>query len=423
MKQRHFLKLGYVGAFLLVVASMIYVACNVKNPSSEQSDDSTIAVLNQATPTNFETIKPELKKLLTYLQRNPQIITPAVLVKAVERYATVKDLGLVDKFPVEFPLNDGNTFEVYIELFDGSVGNGSSIEDTDVYFTLDIDRYPEDAEVVDPDNVKNFKAYVAATEHNKRKGLYTGDENRRQLAIDSTTQKVNYLLFFIGGEERFSRENEKRQYQSWLNSRSGLAKAQSNPSTIYYWVSFIHVSLDQNTGNDEFELYYANQGGTETPFQATTAWRFDGNVHQDATGNYPYFPDINGPGSYVLSPPNYIALEILTPDSPLGFNLSAIEDDCTAGVHKNNHTGGGFTQQIFWADFIDTKIPVSGYFRWTILDDCFNDDDIYSHSGTVSFGNAAECVYSVPPNSHVILFLRKGTIDQAINDWYHVPCL
>jgi len=166
-KQRQLLKLGYLMALLLIVASLIYVACDTKKPTSAIESDSAIAVLNKSTPYTIETIKPELKKLLAYLKQNPKLITPQVLAEAAERHATINDLGLSAKFPSAFPIENGNTFEVYIELFNGSVGAGFSIEDADAYFALDIDRYPEDAEVADPDNVKNFKAYCAATEHNK----------------------------------------------------------------------------------------------------------------------------------------------------------------------------------------------------------------------------------------------------------------
>jgi hypothetical protein len=423
MKQRQLLKLGYIVALVLAVASLINVACDTKKPTSSESQaEGTIAVLDKTTSYTIETIKPELKKLLAYLIRNPQIITPAVLAKAAERHATIRELGLESKFPVEFPLGNGNRFEVYVELFDGSIGKGATIEDAEAYFTLDLDRYPEDAGVTDPDDIKSFNAYVAATEHNRGKGLYTGDESRRQLAIDSTTQIVNYLLFFISGEERLSPENEERQYQVWLNSRPNLSKAQSDTSAVYFWVSFINVSLDNDVGNDEFEMYYSSSGVQNDPFAATTTMIFDGSWHKDATGDYRLFPDINGPGTYILAPPNYIAVEIVDPDSPLGFKLAAIEDDCSTGQHKNHHSGGGFSNQCLLGMYIDNSTPISGYFPFWILDDCTNNDDMYSNSCTQSWGGAPECVWSVPPISHVVIFMRKGTINQALNDWYHVPC-
>jgi hypothetical protein len=87
MKQRHLLKLGYLVALILVAASLIYVACDTKKPTSGESQtEGAIAFLNKSTSYTIETVKPELRKLLAYLKRNPQTITPAVLAKAAERH-------------------------------------------------------------------------------------------------------------------------------------------------------------------------------------------------------------------------------------------------------------------------------------------------------------------------------------------------
>lgn len=62
MKQRQFLKLGYIVALVLAVASLIYVACDTKKPTSSNSQtEGAIAVLDKATPYTIEKIKPELK--------------------------------------------------------------------------------------------------------------------------------------------------------------------------------------------------------------------------------------------------------------------------------------------------------------------------------------------------------------------------
>jgi len=281
-KQRQFLKLGYVMALSLIVASLIYVACDTKKPTSAIESDGAIAVLNKSTSYTIETIKPELKKLLAYLNRNPQIITPAVLAKAAERHATINDLGLNGKFPTGFPLENGNTFEVYIELFNGSVGAGTSIEDTDAYFVLDIDRYPAEAEVADPDNLHDFVAYAAATEHNKRKGLFQSPESRRQLALDSTTQKVDYLLFFVGGEEYLSNANQARLYQQWLNSKPGIAKAQLSADTEYWWITKIKLDKKKDSSSEEFELYYGSTGYETDPFNYFALLLFNGTYQNDA---------------------------------------------------------------------------------------------------------------------------------------------
>lgn len=422
-KQRQLLKLGYVMALLLIVASLIYVACDSKNPTSVQSEGDMIAVLNMSTSYTFETIKPELKKLLAYLNGNPQIITPAVLAKAAKRYATINDLGLSEKFPIGFPLDNGNTFEVYIELFDGSVGNGVTIEDADAYFTLDLDRYPEDAGVADPDHPPlAFEANVAATTHNKRKGLYRDETARQKLMLKSATQKVDYLLLFVGGEERLSKANEQQIYQQWLNHNPGLAKAQADPATQYYWLTFIYLDDDQDFGNEEFEMYYGPNGYNDagSPFDATTLFVFDGQYRGDKSGGIRLYPDINGTGGYILSPPNYIAVEIVNPDSPAGFKLCAIEDDCTPSKHKND--GQGTHWHNLNVEDIDTEIKDWRTYLFTILDDCVNDDDIYPNSGTVSFGNGSYCEWSTPDGNYVQIFMRKGTIAEAESDWNHQGC-
>lgn len=337
MNQHKFLKLGYVVALVLIVASLIYVACDTKKPtSSESQTEGAIAVLNQGTPYSIETIKPELKKLLAYLKQNPQIITPEVLTKTAERHATITDLGLSGKFPSEFPLEDGNTFEVYIELYDGSVGAGATIEDAEVYFSLAIDRYPE--EVTLTGDKHSFQAEVAATSHNKRKGLYKDEKSRRSPTINSQPQRVDYLWFLVGGEERLLKANEERLYQQWFNSKSGLAKADATTQSV--WITRIQVVVEKDTGsNDEFEMYVAPATSSYT-FDATTIFVFDGQWRGDRTGTSRFYPDINGTGTY--TPPHAIAVEILTGGFPIGyFDICAIEDDCTAAVHKNQHQGGG----------------------------------------------------------------------------------
>ncbi len=428
MKQRQLLKLGYVVALVLIAASLIYVACDTKKPTSIQPDDGAIAVLNKAKPYTIETIKPELKKLLAYLKRNPQTITTEVLAKAAERHATITDLGLSGKFPTEFPLENGNTFEVYIELYDGSVGAGSSIEDAEAYFALDIDRYTEEATAVA--NGYSFEAEVAATELNKSKGLYRDENSRRTRVINTKPQSIDYFWFLVGGEERLSKANEERIYQEWLNSKPGLAKAQSDPSTIYYWITAIRLDEDHDTAsNEEFEIYYASYPGTGTTgaFNATTLFYFNGISHLDASGVSRYYSDVNNTNNtYYL--PHAIAVEVLTPDSPAGFKLGAIEDDCSATVHKNDHHGGGYHNHVLYVDNIDvTNDNYAGSgnsYKWAILDDCSNDDDIYQWSGTVSFGSGPSCVTSIVPEVQaffVKVCLRKGTVADA-DSWGSTQC-
>lgn len=415
MIQRSFLKPGYAAAFLLVAVGLFYLACETQRPTSSEMA-SPIAEVVKGKTYSVETIKPELKKLLTFLKTNPQIITPAVLAKAAERHATIADIGLSGKFPAEFPLEDGNMFEVYIELFNGSVGSGTSIEDADVYFTLDIDRYPEEAGVVDRDNFHDFVAHVAATAHNKQRGLYQDSNSQQKLTLESNTQEVNYFLFFVGGEERLSKANQERLYQQWLNGRPGLAKAQADPSTEYWWIMKIKVDKKKDSSGEEFELYYGPDGydGVSHPFNSSALFLFNGTYQNDASGISRQCPDINGTGVFTM--PHPIAVEVLTPDSPAGFKICPIEEDCTPGYHKNGGQGTySFNMNI---EDIDVMTWFNRTYGFSVIDDCGDDDDIYNNSGTVSFGASPwQCVYSYPSAPFVRLCLRRGRVGQADSSW------
>ncbi len=409
------MKRYFFSCLLLALSLLFLAACDSRKPvSSRAMRASVIAALEKGRAYTIESIKPELHKLLEFLKSNPHVITPEVLAKAAERHATISDLGLGERFPVEFPLEDGNKFEVYIELFDGSESVGNSIEDAEAYFTLDVDRYPEDAGVADPDDVSKFQAHVAATEHNVRKGLYRDLESRRELALES---KVNYLLFFVGGEERLSAANEAARYYEWLQSRPDVLKAQASMDAEYWWITKITVLVDKDSGNDEFEMYYGPNGsdGTANPFNGTTGFVFDGLSHNDASGIARTFPDINGPSGTPYIPIHPIAIEPLTPDSPAGFKVCAIEDDCTATKHKNN--GNGTMNFYLNVHDIDSDMKYNRQYTFTILDNCSNDDDIYGDSGTISFGSAPICRTSIPNGADVMICLRKGTIAQADRNW------
>jgi hypothetical protein len=134
-----------------------------------------------------------------------------------------------------------------------------------------------------------------------------------------------------------------------------LAKAQSDPSTIYYWITAIKLDEDLDSGSDEeFEIYYASYPGTGTTgaFNYSTLFYFDGISHVDASGVSRYYSDVNNSNNtYYL--PHAIAVEVLTPDSPTGFKLGAIEDDCSKAVHKNDHHGGGYHNHVLYVDNID----------------------------------------------------------------------
>lgn len=426
MKQHFLLKRGYVVVFLLLAIGLFYVACETKKPTAMDTTGQ-IATIARGQTYSFETIKPELQKLLDYLISNPQIITPEVLAKAAERHATVADLGLGDKFPGEFPLENGNTFEVYVELFDGSVGAGASIEDAEVYFTLDLDRYPDDAELTDRGSTYTFQARAAATTHNMSKGLLVKEGSIQQLSLKSTTEKVSYLLFFVGGEERLSQTNEKMNYLEMNAKASGLTTTQqvepppppppSDP-TIYVWLVRLTFDADNDWGDEEFELYYGSGDDATNPFEPSTTWLFDGRSHVDASGISRFFPDVNSRDvTYELE--HAIAL------APYGsdFKLVAIEDDCSAGAHKNRHDGGGkHYHYIYGRNFWQTSFE--GEFPFWIHDDCTNDDDIYTESAIASRPISTwGCVYVNPKGefSDVKYVIRKGTVANADDNFDDFP--
>jgi len=310
------MKRHFFSGLLLALSLLFLAACESQRPVSSDTS-SEIAALEKGKAYTIESIKPELRKLLDFLKSNPHMITPEVLAKAAERHATITDLGLGDRFPTEFPLENGNTFEVYIELSDWSAEVGSSFEEADAYFALDMDRYPEEAGIADPDEKKDFTLHAAATEHNKRKGLYTGVDSRHQLSINQDNPQVDYLLIFVGGEERLSAANEKFRYEEFLNSRPGLKKAEASADAEYWWLTKIKVLVDRDTGaNDEFELYYGPNGsdGSGNPFNSTTGFIFDGTYRYDASATLVQFPDINGTGTFTPNHP--IAIEVYDPDSP-----------------------------------------------------------------------------------------------------------
>jgi len=414
------MKRRFFSGLLLALSLLFLAACDSRKPASNETS-AVIATLEKGKAYTIESIKPELRKLLEFLKANPHVITPEVLVKAAERHATVMDLGLSEKFPAEFPLENGNTFEVYVELFNGSVDNARSMEEADAYFVLDLDRYPEEASAVDPDDVHDFTVHVAATASNTRKNLYTGPESSRQLRLESNTQQVDYLLFFVGGEEHPSQADQDLRYQQWVNSRPGLAKAQVDPNTQYWWITRIKLDNKKDSSSEEFELYYGPNGydGTGNPFDYYAKLLFNGTWQTDASGISRHCPDINSKNIYVPSHP--IAIEVLTPDSPLGFKICPIEDDCTAGYHKNG--GQGTYNFNMNAYDIDVFNWFNRTYAFTIIDNCSDDDDIYNNSGTISFGASPYvCAYSWPSAPYVRVCLRRGTVGEADSNWGGVAC-
>jgi len=414
------LKHGYMLVLLLAAIGSLYVGCETQKPTAIETTKQ-IAGIAKGQTYSFETIKPELQKLLDYVKSNPQIITPAVLAQTAERHATVADLGLTDKFPSEFPLDNGNTFEVYLELFDGSVGAGATIEDAEAYFTLDLDRYPDEAELTDHGSMHTFRAHVANTAHNMSKGLLAKGSNP-QLGLKSTTEKVHYLLFFVGGEERISDVNEERIHQETTATISGFSKSQGADPTIYVWLVELEFKADNDWGDEEFELYYGDGTSATNPFSPSTNWRFDGRSHVDASGVSRVFPDINKGGT-TYSVPKDMPHAIAIGRSASDFRLVAIEDDCSAGAHKNDHHSGGKHYEYIFGRSV-WQIPFEGQYPFWIHDDCSNNDEIYTESAIAhEIFSTWGCVYIEPKGefSDVKYRIRKGTVADADDNFKDFP--
>lgn len=230
---------------------------------------------------------------------------------------------------------------------------------------------------------------------------------------------MDYLLFFVGGEDRLSLENEERITHEMFSERQKLAKVQQTQDTNYIWLTQIQVKKDKDYGNDEFELYYSSSYTCESwgPFQSSTNFRFDGGSHTDFSGYSRSFPDINGEGTY--EPSHAIAVATYSQ-----FKLDGIEDDHTAGAHKNDHTSGGKHQEN-GMDFIELDLSDDGYtehedwsFWFSIHDDVTNDDDIYN-DGLIrytGYGAPPEDTHNEYVTSDINYWLRLGTVSQA-DEW------
>ncbi|MBN2009353.1 hypothetical protein JW960_08400 [candidate division KSB1 bacterium] len=402
--------------FLVLMTAIFFMtACNKQQPNDVKMEPG-VERLAKAGPYTLESIQPELKKLMKYLKRNPEFITPEVLTRTADRHATISDLGLTDRFPETLPLDNGNTFEIYIELFDGSVGSGKSVEDAEVYLTLDVDRFAESAGFKEQGNGYSFQAEVAATLLNRKKGVFKDDDSVKELTISDKHKNVEFLWFLVGGEERLSPENEERNYQDMLAGNPGLAKAQESTTTVYFWLTKLKLKADKDWGsNEEFELYYHwwYNAGRYYAFPATTEFIFDGGVHMDFSGNDRWFPDVNEEnGYYVMSHPIAVAVP-----TDYTWKIAAVEDDYDKGEHKNSEwQGTGLHYQYMHGLEIDINgnISIEGaYFYW-ILDDPNNDDDVYENSLITENGN--NCVQNNEweiDTPHVTYWLRKGTVAQA----------
>lgn len=393
--------------FLTIFLMFSHFACKNTQPTQNNAGIA-VSELSKSGVVNYKTIEKELEKLLHHLSKNPAILTPDQIKDSDECHRTIPELGLVDKFTSEFLLEDGNTFEVHVELFCGSAENGPSVEDAEVYFMLDPNRFPMASQFTANHEGAEFFSRVAATTHNKSKGLYKDEKSLQKLKLQSKSEKVNYLLFFVGGEEVLSAEKEEQYCQEMLAQTSGLAKAQSKQTSCYWWLTRLRLKTKHDYSSEEFELFRANGCGTSYYFPASTHMRFDGGNHTDDSGYLRKYPNVNSKRTY--TPEHPIAIRNVN----WNFQLAAIEDDASAGAHKNDHHGGGGKHNHYlWGwKFPPPKVNISGTYHFWIHDDVTDDDDIYSASLTGYSGGMPTTEIHIS-TTDVDYYVRLGTVSQA----------
>ncbi|MBN2088737.1 hypothetical protein JW964_03950 [candidate division KSB1 bacterium] len=408
------LKLSITMILLFVTGLNIFnFSCNKQNPASTELERNMEALKKPATYT-FETIRPELEKILTFLIQNPNIMTPTILARAVEGYVTIDDIGLTSKFPTQFCLDNGNIFEVCFEIFRGSRDNASNIENTDAYITLDLDRYPAYSGLSRMENGAGFTAFAAATEHNKQKGLYQDSKNQHQLNLRSNSEKVNYLLIFVGGEEKESVEF----VNNGIQKKNSSNKQMQSTLTEYIWLTKIQLKATKDYSNEEFELYQNTSNASVeryASFQYFTNLKFNGGEREDLSGYDRVFPDINNTGTY--TPSHAIAVAY----SANQWKLVAIEDDYSSGKHWNDvdYSPDYHQENNMYGTNISgsSYSTFSNYSFWFRLDGDVqgDDDDIYENSLIRSYSTPVPTTETYYPTSHVNYWFRRGTVTDADN--------
>jgi len=261
------------------------------------------------------------------------------------------------------------------------------------------------------DDGGTFTASVAATKLNQSKGIYQGETSQKQLNLNSKTEKVDYLLFFVGGEEYLSAENEEKINQEMHANQQKLAKATSTSTSFYWWLIRLRLNTRKDASNEEFELYWVNGLGSGYTFGARTPHQFNGGSHTDASGYLRSYPDVNST-NYWYVPSHPIAIWYCA-----SFQAIAIEDDYSTGSHKNDHDGGGKHQHYIGGWEFTKHKARTGQHWFYIDDDVVNDDDIYDYSFTgwnSGYNNYQEVTVST---SDVDYVFRAGTVYQADNNW------
>lgn len=225
---------------------------------------------------------------------------------------------------------------------------------------------------------------------------------------------MDYLLFFVGGEEYLSAENEEKINQEMRLNHQMLVKAQSTSTTYHLWLIRLRLKAKKDNTAEEFELYTTYGLGTGYTFGARTSHQFNGGWHTDASGYTRLYPDVNDKNIW-YTPSHPIAV---TYDGYHTFQFTAIEDDYSTGSHKNDHDGGGkHSEGLYGWEFVERVAHNPDIFWFYIDDDVTDDDDIYecSYAGwDADPNNYQEMSVST---DHVDYVFRLGTVYQADNNW------
>ncbi len=149
-----------------------------------------------------------------------------------------------------------------------------------------------------------------------------GQVSRVSFTLDEYNSKYEAIpLFLVGYKEETAPKYDRRKTGEDLTTNSS-----------YLVARYIRLKKKKDPwSNEEFEIY-TNAPGFDL-YKRTTNLIFDGKSHQDASGNWVYFSDINGTGTWysllVNGQPGIAFLKLDYIDQ--GF--IAIEDDYTAGSH------------------------------------------------------------------------------------------
>ncbi len=200
--------------------------------------------------------------------------------------------------------SNGTPYEIGIEF-----SARSTINDLPARIALDPDRfYP---------NSDSFTTFAFDAE----KGEVISE------TISKSVMKFDFPLIFITLEDRGGNSISKAAKNERSNRLLKNGSETRLSTTMYLMLGKVDLNTEHDPlSNEEFELYIRAGSGSSDPVYSTTGHVFDGGSHQDDTGAYHWYPDVNSPSVYTIT--NEIALFDLS-STPTGF--VAVEDDAEAG--------------------------------------------------------------------------------------------